>query len=299
MVSPYGFKLTGMSSTLTGATATGPTGSPAVASVDLATNPNAGDTIQFQFKLPDGTNESITLTATTSATPGPNEFTIGATSDITAANLKNALTTSVGKLADTSLTAASAVAASNDFFGNPPQRVTGPTFTSAAGPTPGTPADTVFWYTGEDGPDPARGTATARVDTAISVSYGVRANEDGIRRVVQNMAALAAVTFSPTDPNAPARAAALNQRVVTNLGVPPGSQKVEDIEADIAGAQSALAAATDRHQQTKSTLSDLLTQIEGVPPEQVATEILALQTRLQASLQTTSLLYKTSLVNYI
>jgi hypothetical protein len=113
------------------------------------------------------------------------------------------------------------------------------------------------------------------------------------------MAALAAVTFSPTDPNAPARAAALNQRVVTNLGVPPGSQKVEDIEADIAGAQSALAAATDRHQQTKSTLSDLLTQIEGVPPEQVATEILALQTRLQASLQTTSLLYKTSLVNYI
>ncbi len=87
--------------------------------------------------------------------------------------------------------------------------------------------------------------------------------------------------------------------MATNLDVPPGTQKVEDIEAELAGAQQTLAAATDRHQQTKSTLSDLLQQIEGVPTEDVAAQIMALQTRLQASLQTTSLLYKTSLVNYI
>jgi flagellin-like hook-associated protein FlgL len=156
-----------------------------------------------------------------------------------------------------------------------------------------------MWYTGEDGPDPARGTATARVDTSISVSYGVRANEEGIRWIVQNMATLASVTFSPTDPNSTARAAALNQRVGVNLDVPAGTQKVEDILAEIAGSQTTLKAAADRHLQTKSTLSDLLDQIEGVPPEEVAAQILALQTRLQASLQTTSLLYKTSLVNYI
>jgi len=81
--------------------------------------------------------------------------------------------------------------------------------------------------------------------------------------------------------------------------VPPGTQKVEDIEADLASAQTTLAAATDRHRQTKSTLSDLLGQIEGVPQEQVAAQILALQTSLQASMQTTSLLYKLSLVNFI
>ena len=81
--------------------------------------------------------------------------------------------------------------------------------------------------------------------------------------------------------------------------LPPGTQKIEDIEAELAGAQTSLAAAKDRHQQTKSTLADMLEQIEGVPTEEVGARILALQTRLQASLQTTSLLFKTSLVNYI
>jgi hypothetical protein len=36
-----------------------------------------------------------------------------------------------------------------------------------------------------------------------------------------------------------------------------------------------------------------------VSNEQTAAAIIALQTRLQASLQTTSLLYQTSLVNYL
>jgi hypothetical protein len=299
-VSPFGFKLASVNSSLTGATVTGPSGSPAVVSVDLGpTNPNPGDSIQFRFNLPDGTSENVTLTATTSSPPGPGEFTIGATSDVTAGNLQAALTASVGKLADTSLTAASAVAAGNDFFGNPPMRVSGVPLTGATALVAGTAANTVMWYTGENGPDPARGTATARVDNSISVSYGMRANEQGIRWVVQNIATLAAVTFSPTDPNANARAAALNQRIGSNLDVPAGTQKVEDIESEIAGAQTTLQTASDRHQQTKSSLQGLLDQIETVPDEQVASEILALQTRLQASLQTTSLLYKTSLVNFL
>ena len=81
--------------------------------------------------------------------------------------------------------------------------------------------------------------------------------------------------------------------------MPAGSPKIADIEAELAGAQTTLKAATERHQQTKNTLADMLEQIEGVPPEEVAAQIMALQTQLQASLQTTSLLYKTSLVNYI
>jgi len=298
-VSPFGFKLASVSSTLTGATVTGPAGSPAAASVDLTANPNVGQSIQFQFNLPDGTSETLTLAATDLATPGPNQFAIGATPAATAANLQAALTTAIGKLADTSLTAASAVVASQDFFGNPPQRVAGPPFTTATAMAAGTSADTVFWYTGEDGPDPARGTAIARIDTDISVSYGLRANEEGLRWVVQNVAALAAVTYPPTDPNSAARAGALNERVGANLHVPLGTQTVEAIETEIAGAQAALGTATERHTQTNNVLKDLLGQIEGVPTEQVATQILALQTRMQASLQTTSLLYRLSLVNFI
>ena len=43
--SPFGLKLNAVSSSLTGATVTGPAGSPAAVSIDLgATNPNTGDT---------------------------------------------------------------------------------------------------------------------------------------------------------------------------------------------------------------------------------------------------------------
>ncbi len=302
-VSPFGFKLASLTSNLTGATVT-PSGPPSAYLVDLgATNPNDGDTIHYDFTLPDGSSESITLTATTSTSPKPNQFTIGATSAATATNLQTALTTAVGKLADSSLTAASALAAADGFFNidaaHPPQRVAGPPFDTATSLVGGTTADTVIWYTGEAGPDPARGTATAGVDPSITVSYGLRANEQGIRWVVQHVAALAAMTFSPSDPNASARYDALNQRVAPALAVPAGTQKVEDIEADLAAAQTTAAAATDRHKQTKSTLADMLEQIEGVSNEEVGSKIIALQTRLQASLQTTSLLYKMSLVNYI
>jgi flagellar hook-associated protein 3 FlgL len=298
-VSPFGFKLAAVTSTLTGATVTGPAGSPAVASVDLTANPNAGEAIELRLNLPDGTSETVKLIATTSTTPAAGEFTIGATPAATAANLQAVLTASIDKLADTSLTAASAVVAGRNFFANPPQRVAGPPFTSATALVAGSAANTVMWYTGEDGPDPARGTATARVDTSITVSYGLRANEEGIRWVVENVAVLAAVTFMSSDPNAADRAAALGSRIGTNLAVPPGTQKVEDIHADLAGAQAAIEAAANRHQQTKGALTDLLQEIEGVPAEEVAAQILALQTRLQASLQTTSMLYQTSLVNFL
>ena len=60
--SPFGLKLAGVNSTLTGATVTGPAGSPATISVALgAANPNNGDTITYTFSLPDGTSQTLQL----------------------------------------------------------------------------------------------------------------------------------------------------------------------------------------------------------------------------------------------
>src|SRR6202161_4230266 len=54
--SPFGTKLSAVSSTLTGATVTGPTGSPPAISVSLgATNPNPGDQLNITLSMPDGT----------------------------------------------------------------------------------------------------------------------------------------------------------------------------------------------------------------------------------------------------
>jgi flagellin-like hook-associated protein FlgL len=302
---PFGLKIGSVNSTLTGATVTGPTGSPASLSVDLgATNPAAGDQLTVRFNLPDGTSENVTLTATTDSPPGQNQFTIGATSTDTAANLKTALTGAVSTLAGTSLAAASTVVASNDFFNadvnNPPVRVDGPPFDTATGTVAGTAANTVIWYTGDpSSASNARSSATARIDPSLTVNYGVQANEDGIRSVLQNVATLAAVTYSSTDPNAQLKSAALNQRLSNNLNAPDGVQAVTTIEAQLAGTQVSLQSATDRHSQVSATLGNYLSQITGVSNEEVGAQILSVQTRLQASLQTTALLFQTNLVNYL
>ena len=115
--SPFGLKLGSVSSSLTNATVTGPSGSPPAVSVDLtAGNPNSGEQITFNFNLPDGTSESIQLTAS-SATPTPaGSFAIGATTAATTANLNAALNSAISTLANTKLVAASAVEAGDNFF---------------------------------------------------------------------------------------------------------------------------------------------------------------------------------------
>ena len=299
--SPFGFKLASVSSNLTNGTVSGPSGSPASLSIDLSGVPQAGDTVTLRFNLPDGTTQNLTLTATTSSPPGSDQFTIGSDAASTAANLQSALTTSIGNLASTSLTAASAVAASNDFFNadanNPPQRVDGPPFDTATSMVAGTAANTVIWYTGEAGSSPALSTVTAQVDPSLTISYGARANEDGIRQLVQNVATLAAVPVSSSDPNANNLSAALNQRLSANLNA--GSQSLTGVESQLASAQNSAKAAQTQHQQTSATLTNFLQNITGVSNEQVGSELLALQTRMQASMETTSMLFQTSLVNYL
>lgn len=119
--SPFGLKIAAVSSSLTGATVTGPSGSPVSFSVNLnGVNPSNGDKLSVQFTLPDGSTEQIDLTAS-SATPTPvGSFAIDASTPVnpanTATNLNTALNTAIKKLANTSLVAASAVTAGDNFF---------------------------------------------------------------------------------------------------------------------------------------------------------------------------------------
>ncbi len=422
--SAFGLKLLSVQSSLTGATVTQPTGSPPATTVDLgAVNPNNGDKVKFNFTLPDGTTEAIELTATTTNPPPTGSFLIGANTAATTTNLQATLTSSIQKLSDTSLVAASAIAASNNFFNpvasvsgaavnnqnsapitgatklsgaaatdsvapsfaagdtitvngtpitfvasgatgnqvnitdnvqtllakvdqisgtkNPstisngaitlhgadganlsisssnaaalgalgiannttatpaPLRVGGPPFNTATSLVAGTPANTVSWYTGENGAGSARGTAVAQVDQAIAVQYGARANEQAFRYMLQNIAVYAAVTTNASNPNASAQVTALAQRVSANLAPQTGQQQIQDVQAEFAGAQTAIKAATDRQTQLKGMAQTMLDSIEGINQDEVATKILALQTSLQASYQTTSMLYQTTLLKYL
>ena len=147
--SPFGLKIGSVSSTLTGATVTGPSGSPNGISVTLgATNPNPGDQLNITFNLPDGTTTSVQLTATNTSPAPAGSFTIGSTPAATAGNLNTALNTAIGTVANTTLVAASAVAAGNDFF-DPSGTATGSVVDSQAG-TPVTSATSLSGASGSD-----------------------------------------------------------------------------------------------------------------------------------------------------
>ena len=240
------------------------------------------------------------LTATTTIPPQAGQFLIGANSTATAANINAALTTAVSGLANGALVAASAMKASSEFFsGSPVPRVGGPPFATATTQVPGTAANTLSWYNGETGTDPARGTAVARVDDGITVQYGARANEPALTAQLQTIAAMAAMSTTPGDPNASAQVGALYQRVATKLLAQTGQQSVQDIEADFAGAQAAMKSATDRQTQTKNTAETMLQSIEGVTDAEVTAKILAVQNSLNASYQTTAMLYQTTLLKFL
>jgi flagellar hook-associated protein 3 FlgL len=424
--SSFGLKLGSVSSSLTGATVTQPAGTPPAVTVDLgAVNPNDGENVTFNFNLPDGTSEQIVLTATTKNPPPTGSFLIGVDTAATTTNLQATLTSSIQTLGDTSLVAASAIAASNNFFNstatitgsavnnqvappapitgatllsglagtdslatsfaagntitvngtpitfvasgatgnqvnvtdsvqtllakidsitgtttpstvtggvialhggdgdaltisssnaaaftalgftgtpsaNPaPLRVNGPPFATATNLIGGTATNTVSWYTGEVGTDPARGTAIARIDQSITVQYGARANEQALRYQLQNIAVYSAVTTNANNPNSKAQINALQQRVAANLAPQTGQQSIQDMQAQFAGAQNAIKASTDRQTQLKAMAQTMLDQIEGINQDEVATKILALQTSLQASYQTTSMLYQTTLTKFL
>ena len=146
-----------------------------------------------------------------------------------------------------------------------PLRVGGPPpFATAATLVAGTPANTVSWYTGEDGPDPARGTAIARVDQSVTVQYGARANEEAFRYELQTIAVYAAVTTNASNQNANAQVTALANRISANLAPQAGQQSIQDVQAQFAGTQSAIKAATDRHTQLKAMAQYMLDSIEGI-----------------------------------
>ncbi len=302
-VHPFGFKLAAATTDFS-ATVTGPAGAPPSLSIDLGgSNPPEGGKVNIQLNLPDGTASSIDLVATSTVPPPAGSFAIGANADITAQNLAAAIDAEIQRLARTDLAAASAMQASDDFFaidaGQPPQRVDGPPFDSATALRDATATDTVRWYSGDDATDEARSTAVARVDESITVAYGARANEVALRSVVQNNATFAAMTFSPTDADARDRYFALAQRVGAALDAPPGVQKIEAIQTEIAGANLAAGAAKQRLVEKKPILQGIIDDIENISPEEIGTKLLALNTRLQASLQITALLSRLSLVNFI
>lgn len=301
---PFGLQLSTLSSSDGNIALTQPNGSPAQLAVGFNSGalPAVGSTVTVSFTLPDGSTEAVTLKAV-AGTPGAGEFQIGADADATATNFSAALDGSICELRDTKLASASAFAAAENFFngqGEPVLRVSGSPPETATSLVAASEADTVLWYKGEDNANP-RGTVSAKVGEGSSVSYGAQANEAGFVDLIRALAATAVQTYSTADPTAAARYAATSSRSSDRLfdSAHASNGSIQVIAVELGLAKATTGAMTDRHNTHGAQLTNMLDDIERAPIEQVAMEILALKTRLEASYQTTSMLAQLSLVKYM
>jgi flagellar hook-associated protein 3 FlgL len=160
-------------------------------------------------------------------------------------------------------------------------------------------SNTVAWYTGNSGPGSARDSSVARIDSSETVDFGAQANEQAIRTQLQNIAVFAAFTASPTGANSAAQVSALSASIATNLTAQAGQQSISDIQTDFANAQTQIQSATARQTQTQTMMQNMIASTEQVSPDQVASELLAVQNSLQASYQATSMLAQLSLTKYL
>lgn len=284
----YGFSVSDGASSAAGVNVTNQAGPPASVEVAFAAQPAPGEMVTLTLTDPDGTQRKLELTAVN----GParaGQFSIGGDEAETALNFAKALTTSV--------TEAAIIAE-----GNPRQSV------------------------------------TAQVDDTTRVNYGLQANESGFLRLVRTMAAVSIETY-PTEENIrasrePMRLAAMQlpegsqrdealaayeaavladtreamgrfdamatrQQAEMSEAHNPERGSIEIIAMEMGVAMSTLNNASTRHTNYKAQLENLLSDVETVSKEDVAMEIMALQTRLQASYQATSMVSKLSLVNFI
>ena len=162
------------------------------------------------------------------------------------------------------------------------------------------PTTTVLWYTGGNSTDP-RSSIQARVDDAQIVNYGAQANESGTLGLVRSLAVLSMQTFSVSDPSTEGRFDAIAERNVQNLSSNNASNKgsIEMLGIELNNAKVQVGDIKSRHNDYGSQLTGLLAGVEKSSDEEVAVEIAALQTRLQATYQTTAMISRLSLVNYI
>ena len=88
--------------------------------------------------------------------------------------------------------------------------------------------------------------------------------------------------------------------MATNLTPQPGRQQtISDIQTDFANAQTMMQGVTARQTQAQSQLQDMISNTETVDANTVASQLLALQTSLQASYQTTAMLSQLTLTKYL
>ncbi len=281
-VSPYGFAITGATTT-TGATVdplvaatSGPPATPESLDLQFTVPPTDGQTITLQLTDRSGASHTVVLTAKTAP----------AATDRSAFQIDASLANTIDNITAAAERALSDKAAA--VLGS--EEATRLDETDSARPT-------VIWYKG-DTSSSARTTAALQIDSSQMVATGAQANEDAIKAFLAQLGVLSAVRFGDT-PADRDRYTNLTGRVRDNLSPAYGQPRLEELATDFGAALSTMAGAKDRHRAAANMLQDTLDTVEQASTEETAATMLNLQTRLQASYQTTAMLSRLSLVNFL
>jgi flagellar hook-associated protein 3 FlgL len=321
--SVFGFTVEGATATAPIAVTTTDDGTPQESVSFDFTGPLAGgETVKLTLANPQGAPSVVTLKATKGPEVKAGEFLVDADPAVTAANFRKALDLGITAKAKSELWASAGAKAADDFFdtvGGFARRIDLSTgdgeaafATAYLADGTDTSATTVQWYRGQNDPvDPAdlstqpRQGVTARIDRGLDVSYGVRANEEGLRAVVQNLALFVSDTFEAKDGTAVdsdtemrGRYFAFAERVRIGLTFTSG-EGPEDIHSQIAIAGQAVESMRVRNISVKSTIEGVIADTEGVDKDRLAAELLTLTNTLEASYSVTSRLSQLSLVNFL
>ena len=161
------------------------------------------------------------------------------------------------------------------------------TYTAPTTPPMPTTADT-SWYAG-DGV-----TQEIRIDTSITVSYGVKADYAGFEKVIRALDSVANLTFSDpvTDPE---RQVLDDARGLLNTAI----DEIRVVENELALNFKRLQDTKDRQQSFINFANDQIGDIENINTAEVITEMNAATTQLEASYLTLSQIQRLSLTNYL
>jgi flagellar hook-associated protein 3 FlgL len=136
--------------------------------------------------------------------------------------------------------------------------------------------------------------AQARIDTGVSVPYGVTADNTAFEQAIRVLNFLAnSGPFDQTNAADVANVNAAEQLLNTAVG------QIQQVNAQVGFQQSELDNALQAHQQSLTLAKGQIGDIENVDSATVITQLNALQTQMQASYQTVSILQGLSLANYL
>lgn len=138
------------------------------------------------------------------------------------------------------------------------------------------------------------GIAQATIDNNVTMSYGVTAANPAFEQFIRVLNFLA--TSPPFDQSNPTDIANVNQATqMLNQTV----QQLQTLQGTVSLQQGQLSSTLTTHQNALTLAKSSVANIEQVDPASAITQLNTLQTQLQASYQTMSMLQQLSLVNYL